>query len=191
MKYCMFFLFLVSCNSAYTPKPRGYYKITFPEKGYQHFNNGACPFTFDYPKYGVINRDTIFLDTLPDNPCWFNITFPTLNGNLYLSYKEINRENSLNNLIEDAHKMTFKHAVKADFIDENYLSTPNHVYGIYYEVGGNAASALQFFITDSIKHFLRGSLYFYNTPNADSIAPVLSFIKPDVMKLIKTLKWQD
>jgi gliding motility-associated lipoprotein GldD len=191
MKYCMFFLFLVSCNSAYTPKPRGYYKITFPEKGYQHFNNGACPFTFDYPKYGVINRDTIFLDTLPDNPCWFNITFPTLNGNLYLSYKEINRENSLNNLIEDAHKMTFKHTVKADFIDENYLSTPNHVYGIYYEVGGNAASALQFFITDSIKHFLRGSLYFYNTPNADSIAPVLSFIKPDVMELIKTLKWQD
>ncbi len=191
MKYCMFFLFLVSCNSAYTPKPRGYYKITFPEKGYQHFNNGACPFTFDYPKYGVINRDTIFLDTLPDNPCWFNITFPTLNGNLYLSYKEITRENSLNSLIEDAHKMTFKHAVKADFIDENYLSTPNHVYGIYYEVGGNAASALQFFITDSIKHFLRGSLYFYNTPNADSIAPVLSFIKPDVMELIKTLKWQD
>jgi gliding motility-associated lipoprotein GldD len=119
MKYCMFFLFLVSCNSAYTPKPRGYYKITFPEKGYQHFNNGACPFTFDYPKYGVINRDTIFLDTLPDNPCWFNITFPTLNGNLYLSYKEINRENALNNLVEDAHKMTFKHAVKADFIEEN------------------------------------------------------------------------
>ncbi len=191
MKYCMFFLFLVSCNSAYTPKPRGYYKITFPEKGYQHFNNGACPFTFDYPKYGVINRDTIFLDTLPDNPCWFNITFPTLNGNLYLSYKEINRENALNNLVEDAHKMTFKHAVKADFIEENYLSTPNHVYGIYYEVGGNAASALQFFITDSIKHFLRGSLYFYNTPNADSIAPVLNFIKPDVMELIKTLKWQD
>ncbi|MBA2407626.1 MAG: gliding motility lipoprotein GldD [Chitinophagales bacterium] len=191
MKYCMFFLFLVSCNSAYTPKPRGYYKITFPEKGYQHFNNGACPFTFDYPKYGVINRDTIFLDTLPDNPCWFNITFPTLNGNLYLSYKEINRENALNNLVEDAHKMTFKHAVKADFIEENYLSTPNHVYGIYYEVGGNAASALQFFVTDSIKHFLRGSLYFYNTPNADSIAPVLNFIKPDVMELIKTLKWQD
>jgi gliding motility-associated lipoprotein GldD len=162
-----------------------------PQRAYRHFNNGACPFTFDYPKYGVINRDSVFLDTIPDNPCWFNITFPALNGNLYLSYKEINKKNTLDKLIEDAHKLTFKHAVKADFIDENYLSTPNRVYGIYYEVGGNAASAIQFFVTDSIEHFIRGSLYFYNTPNADSISPVLNFIKPDVMKLIKTLKWQD
>jgi len=193
-KFLLFILFsflLISCDTSYTPKPRGYFKITLPQRAYRHFNNGACPFTFDYPKYGVINRDSVFLDTIPDNPCWFNITFPALNGNLYLSYKEINKKNTLDKLIEDAHKLTFKHAVKADFIDENYLSTPNHVYGIYYEVGGNAASAIQFFVTDSIEHFIRGSLYFYNTPNADSISPVLNFIKPDVMKLIKTLKWQD
>jgi len=178
------------CNSSYTPKPRGYFKIIFPERGYQHFDNGVCPFTFDFPKYGIINRDTVFLDTVPDNPCWFNITFTSLNGNLYLSYKDINEKNTLDKLIDDSHQLTFKHTVKADFIDENILHTVNHVSGVLYDVGGNAASALQFFVTDSVKHFLRGSLYFYNTPNADSIAPVVQFLRPDVLHLISTLQWK-
>lgn len=183
--------FIAGCTSSYTPKPRGYFKIIFPERSYQHFDNGVCPFVFDYPKYGVINRDTVFLDTVPDNPCWLNITFPALNGNLYLSYKEINDKNPLKKLIEDSHKLTFKHTVKADFIDENILQTPNHVSGVLYDVGGNAASALQFFVTDSAKHFLRGSLYFYNTPNADSIAPVVQFLRPDILKLVSTLQWKE
>ncbi len=189
--FVFIFLFVAACNSSYTPKPRGYFKIVFPEKSYQHFDNGSCPFTFDFPKYGLINRDTVFLDTVPDNECWFNITFPSLNGNLYLSYKPINEKNSLDKLIEDSHELTFKHTVKADFIDENVLHTPYHVSGILYDVGGNAASALQFFVTDSSKHFLRGSLYFYNTPNADSIAPVVKFLRPDVLNLVSTLRWKE
>ena len=183
-------LFIGGCSSSYTPKPRGYFKIIFPERSYQHFENKECPFEFDYPKYGVMNRDTVFLDTVPDSPCWLNITFPALNGNLYLSYKEINDKNTLGKLIEDSHKLTFKHTVKANFIDENILQTPNHVSGVLYDVGGNAASALQFFVTDSFRHFLRGSLYFYNTPNADSIAPVVQFLRPDILKLISTLQWK-
>ena len=180
-----------ACRNDYTPKPRGYFKIILPERGYKTFENESCPFTFEYPSYGVINRDTVFLDTVPDNACWFNITFASLNGNLHLSYKEITGKNSLGHLIEDAHKLTFKHTIKADFIDENILHTENDVSGILFDVGGNAASALQFYVTDSSQHFLRGSLYFYNTPNADSIAPVLRFIRPDVLKLIETLKWKE
>jgi len=184
-------IFLSACHSFYTPKPKGYYRISFPERGYQKFENTTCPFTFDFPTYGVINRDTIFLDTVPDNPCWLNITFPSLNGNLYLSYKEIGGRNSLEKLIEDSHQLTYKHTVRADFIAENSVQTPNHVSGILYDVGGNAASALQFFVTDSSQHFLRGSLYFYNTPNADSMAPVLKFLRPDVVHLLSTLKWKN
>lgn len=189
---CLVLLILLTgCGSSYTPKPRGYYRITMPQRGYKHFGNNQCPFTFDYPSYGVINRDTVFLDTLPDNPCWFNITFPSLNGNLYLSYKDIAGKNTLPKLIEDAHKLTFKHTVKADFIEENFISTPNHVDGILFDVGGNAASPIQFFVTDSISHFLRGSLYFYNIPNADSIGPVVKFIRPDLLKMIETLQWKN
>lgn len=180
----------VGCRESQTPKPRGYFKITLPERGYKQFSSIECPFTFDYPSYGVINRDTVFLDTIPDNACWFNITFASLNGNLYLSYKDITSRRSLEELIEDSHRLTFKHTIKAEYIDENVLQTPNEVSGILFDVGGNAASALQFYVTDSTKHFLRGSLYFYNTPNADSIAPVMKFIRPDVIKLIETLRWK-
>lgn len=183
--------FVGACSDSYTPKPRGYFKIVFPQRAYQQFDNGSCPFTFEFPKYGVLNRDTVFLDTLPDNDCWFNVTFPSLNGNLYLSYKDIDKNNSLEKLIGDSHRLTFKHTVKADYIEENILSTPNNVGGVLYDVGGNAASALQFFVTDSVHHFLRGSLYFYSSPNADSIAPVVKFLRPDVLKLIETLKWKE
>jgi gliding motility-associated lipoprotein GldD len=181
----------ISCERTYAPKPRGYFKISLPERGYREFNNQACPFTFEYPTYGIINRDSIFLDTLPDNPCWLNITFASLNGNLHLSYKEITQDQPLQQLVEDAHRLSFKHTVKAEFIDENFLRTENDVTGILFDIGGNAASSLQFYVTDSSTHFLRGSLYFYNTPNADSIAPVLEFIRPDVIKMIETLKWRE
>jgi gliding motility-associated lipoprotein GldD len=179
------------CREHQTPKPRGYFKIILPERSYRTFGNESCPFTFEYPAYGVVNRDSVFLDTVPDNPCWLNITFPSLNGNLHLSYKEITSTGTLQKLIDDAHRLTFKHTIKAEFIDESFIKTPHDVSGIMFDVGGNAASSLQFYVTDSSKHFLRGSLYFLNTPNADSIAPVLRFIRPDVIKMLETLRWTD
>src|SRR5215831_7993520 len=84
-----FFLLWTACGTSYSPKPRGYFRIDFPARGYEHFQSETCPFEFDYPSYGKISRDTNFLDTVPDNPCWFNINFPALNGTLYLSYKAI------------------------------------------------------------------------------------------------------
>ncbi|MCS6992115.1 MAG: hypothetical protein NZL95_09700 [Chitinophagales bacterium] len=179
----------LSCRQASTPKPRGYFKITFPERSYAHYVDSLCPFTFVYPAYGIINRDEVFLDTVPDNPCWLNLTFPTLNGNLHLSYKPMQHRNDLEKLMLDAHRLTYKHVIKAEFIEETVISNPHGVGGLWYDVGGNAASAVQFFLTDSSRHFLRGALYFYNTPNMDSIAPVLQFLRPDLIKLIESFRW--
>ena len=44
-----------------------------------------------------------------------------------------------------------------------------------YDLKGNTASSLQFFVTDSTRNFLRGSLYFNAEPNKDSLAPVMDF----------------
>lgn len=189
----LFFLAILfsACQNTFTPKPRGYYKIIFPEHEYKDYNPPACPFTFEYPVYAQVVKDTVFFDTIPENPCWMNIYFPEFNGTIFISYKEITKKNDLSKLIEDAHTLTYKHTVKANYIDEGRISTPNKVYGLYYQVGGNAASNLQFFLTDSVKHFIRGSLYFNNTPNSDSIAPVLNFVRQDVNHLISTMKWKD
>jgi gliding motility-associated lipoprotein GldD len=126
-----------------------------------------------------------------EHPCWFNIIYPEYKAKIYLSYTAISTSNPLDKLIKDSYKLTFKHTVKADYIDETPVSGKNkHVSGIMYDVGGNAASAVQFYITDSSQHFLRGSLYFYASPNADSIAPAVTYFRKDVEHIIETLQWK-
>ncbi len=183
-------LFMTGCDEeSYTPKQRGYYKIDFPERKYQVFNQPTYPYTFDYPVYADIVKDTLFFDQKTENPWWINIDFKSLGGKVYLSYKEINNKNLLNKLIEDSYHMSYFHTKKADYINEPEFHTANNVNGLFYEVGGNAASAFQFFATDSVKHFLRGALYFDVTPNADSLKPVNEFLIEDIRHIIKSLKW--
>jgi len=64
------------------------------------------------------------------------------------------------------------------------------VYGILYNIRGNAASSIQFFVTDSVSNYLRGALYFSAQPQKDSLAPVIEFFREDVIHLIETLEWK-
>lgn len=181
-------LFMAACggNADYSPKPRGFFRVVFPKKEYQDYTEG-CPFTFEYPKYGKIEQDK----SAGARPCWQNIQFPQFNATLHLSYQPITSKKEFNELIEDAHKLSFKHTVKATSIDEGIIRYPNrNVYGIYYTIDGNAASSAQFYLTDSTRHYLRGALYFNSEPRLDSIQPVLNFIKKDVDVMIKTFKWK-
>lgn len=173
-----------SCNENYAPKPRGYFRIELPAKNYVRYAPSDCPFSFEIPDYANMARDTNRLA----EPCWMYLQFPRFNGEVYLSYKSVDK--NLNKLIEDAHTLVYKHTVKADDISENKIITANNAAGVVYEIGGNAASALQFFVTDSSAHFIRGALYFNTLPNNDSIAPVVTFLKEDVLHLISSLHWQ-
>jgi gliding motility-associated lipoprotein GldD len=187
---CLISYSFVSCNSTFTPKPKGYFKIDFPQHQYQQFNQQGYPYSFEYPAYANIVRDTTFFEAKPENPYWINIDFPQFNARIYISYKEIG-VNTFDKLKEDAFKMTFKHSYKATSIDDSAMRTPSGVTGIFFNVGGNAATAKQFFVSDSVKHFLRGALYFDTAPNADSLGIVNQFLQTDMMHLINTLKWKN
>lgn len=181
-------LIIAACgnNHDYSPKPRGYYRIVFPEKAYQSYVSN-CPFTFEYPKYAVIEPDK----KAGAKPCWLNMQFPQFNGTLHLSYEHIASKKEFDLLIEDAHKLSFKHTVKATGIDEGVIRYPEKkVYGIYYTIDGNAASSVQFYLTDSTKNYIRGALYFNSEPKLDSIQPVLTFVRKDVDAMIKSFKWK-
>jgi gliding motility-associated lipoprotein GldD len=182
------FAMLFSCNGNhdYSPKPRGYFRIVFPKKEYQNYTEN-CPFTFVYPKYAYIEPDR----NANAKPCWLNMQFPQFSGTLHLSYEHINSKKEFNELIEDAHKLSFKHTVKATSIDEGVIRYPDRrVYGIYYTIDGNAASSIQFFLTDSSRNYIRGALYFNTEPRLDSIQPVLTFVKKDVDIMIKSFRWK-
>ncbi|HWJ29352.1 MAG TPA: gliding motility lipoprotein GldD [Flavisolibacter sp.] len=183
-------LVISACNSDYVPKPRGYFKIELPRKKYQQFDKPGFPYTFEYPVYGQVVQDSLFFDQKPENPYWININFPQFNSVIYISYKEIGK-NKFDSLVNDAYTLSYKqHTYKASGIQQQPFVTPNHVAGVYFILKGNAATANQFFATDSTKHFLRGALYFAATPNEDSLKPVNNFLREDVKHLIATLKWR-
>lgn len=179
----------VGCNSEFTPKEKGYFKISFPEKKYQKFEKPEYPYTFEYPVYANVTKDSSFFGEATENPWWINVNFPEFKGTIHLSYKEIGK-NKFDKLVSDAFEMTNKHNVKAYEIRDSLIHTPNNIYGIYFNVGGNVATANQFFLTDSIKHFFRGALYFDATPNTDSLQIVNIFLEQDIKHLIQTLKWK-
>ncbi|MFH0864886.1 MAG: gliding motility lipoprotein GldD, partial [Bacteroidota bacterium] len=182
----IFLIFLMaSCSSDYVPKPRGFFRIDLPEKKYRLFDT-AYPFTFEYPEYARIIPDTI----KTAEPYWLNLEFPSFNGQVNISYKSIN--NNLAQYAEDAYNLAMKHIPKADDIDPQRIDFGEHnVHGITYNITGNeAASAYQFFVTDSVSNFVRGALYFNVSPNNDSLAPVITFLKEDISHMIETLQWK-
>lgn len=192
MKNCFaifYLMFLFSCNSDYTIRQKGYFKIDLPKHEYKLFNRPDYPFSFEYPVYATVMQDSAFFEEHPENPYWLNIDFPSLNGKIYMSYKDV-KKNNFDKLVDDAFKMTYKHSAKATAIKDSLMHTPNNVTGIFFKVGGNAATSKQFFVSDSVTHFLRGALYFNATPNADSLGVVNDFLEVDMKHLINTLRWK-
>lgn len=190
MLICAFIgVMLLSCNSDYMPKPKGYYRIDFPERKYQVFDQPGYPYSFEYPVYAKIVKDSTFFGETTENPWWINVDFPRFAGRIYVSYKEIG-VNKFDTLIKHAFQLTGKHSSMAYSIEDSVMTTPLGAHGVFFSVGGDVATANQFFLTDTTKHFLRGALYFDATPNTDSLGIVNSFLLEDMKHLINTFRWK-
>ncbi len=179
-----------ACKEKYTPKPRAYFRIDFPEKKYHPLQIGF-PYQFNIPDYSKIEKDKFN----PDKPNWINISIPKNKAEIHISYYNLENQKEpgrvlLNEFMEETRKLAYKHTIKADAIEEQVFMNPaDKVYGLIYRIEGNAASPLQFFLTDSTRHFLRGALYIREVPNIDSIKPVISFLESDIIRLIETTTW--
>ena len=169
-----------SCKDEVLPKPASYLRLDYPEAEYVYFENSASPFAFEMNSEAVIKGG---------KDGGFTITYPKMKATIYLTYKPVN--NDINKLLRDAQKLTYEHVIKADdILEQPYLNPTKKVYGMFYQVDGNAATNSQFYVTDSIKHFVTGSVYFYAKPNFDSIMPAASYVRNDMQRLMETLKWK-
>ncbi|MGD0581805.1 MAG: gliding motility lipoprotein GldD [Bacteroidales bacterium] len=176
---------LVGCGNQTVPKPMGHFRIDFPLKSYRLYDT-TCPFVFEYPVYARISYDIGKIS----EPCWFNIEFPQYRAKIHVSYIKI--DGNLEAILNESHDFAYSHSIKADAITEQpWLNPENRVYGILYDIKGNAASSVQFVVTDSIHNFLRGALYFTAPPNEDSLAPVIKFFREDIVHMVETLKWKE
>jgi gliding motility-associated lipoprotein GldD len=175
-------LLAASCEEDYQPKPMGYFRIDVPEKKYTSLNSN-CPYTFD--------MNTAARWEEKDN-CWGDVRYPSIRATIQLTYKEITNQADLDRVLKEAQDLAYKHTVAAQGIGEKLYSNPTtDVHGILYQMQGNAASSTQFYVTDSTTHFLRGVLYFYSAPNADSLKPVNDFMYGEMVQLIESLKWKN
>jgi gliding motility-associated lipoprotein GldD len=184
----MLLILLASCSdNDYTPKPRGYFRIALPKKEYRLLDS-IYPFKFEYPVYARITPDLLALNETN----WINVEFPGFRGRIHVSYKRVENQKMLDQYFEDSRTLALKHIPKASGIEQNALIDPvNRIFGLTYNIKGPAAaSPYQFYVTDSLHHFLRGALYFDAVPNSDSLLPVIDFVKKDIDHLIKTLRWK-
>ena len=173
-----------------TPKPRGYPRIILPQKNYQNVGENYCNFSFQYPTYANIEHDTLFFDQAAPSDCWFNLKVPSLNAVVHFSYYAISGKNTHEKLRNDAFNLAGKHNIKADYIDELPIRKPNNVSGFVFNIEGPAACPFQFYLTDSTRNFVRGALYFNSEMRPDSLAPVIDFLKTDIMQMINTFEWK-
>ena len=172
-------LLFTSCKDDVLPKPSSQLRLDYPVAEYAAFEN-HCPITFEINSDGIIKED---------NNCGFSITYPKMKATIYLTYKNINGD--VDKLLRDAQKLTYEHVIKADdILEQPYLNPDKKVYGMFYNVNGNAATNAQFYVTDSLKHFVTGSVYFYAKPNYDSIMPAADYIKNDMQHIMETIKWK-
>jgi gliding motility-associated lipoprotein GldD len=201
-------LLIAACNSNYTSKKTGYFKIDLPEKKYVLFDDPGIPYSFEYPAYATIIKDSTYFDANPENDYWRNIDFKNLNAKIFLSYKVVGGKalykikmpngsykdstgvNMYDKMINDAFNLTNKNDDVATSKKDSLFTTANKVSGLLFKLGGNAATQRQFFMTDTTKNFIRGALYFYASPNADSVKPVVDFIQKDIDHLITTFRWK-
>jgi len=182
-------IILTSCvndeDEIYIPKPKGYFRIDFPKKEYRVYDS-ICPYSFEIPTYAFIDNDK----HINADPCWLNINFPKYNAKIHLSYKVIS--NNLDTILNQSRDFVVKHQIKSTGIDEVVIIRDSaKVYGLVYDISGNSASNIQFYVTDSTHHFMRGALYFNSVPNIDSLKIVVDYLRTDILQMIKTFKWKN
>jgi gliding motility-associated lipoprotein GldD len=171
---------LLACNEAVLPKKKSYLTLQYPASLYVKTASN-CSYNFEYSTNANINFQ---------NNCWAKITYPKLKATIHLTYREV--DNNLNEILKEVEKLTYEHTVKADAIPSAlpYENLEKKVFAKLYNIEGNVASNIQFVVTDSAKHVLAGSLYFYVKPNYDSIVPAIKYIEKDITHLIETLEWK-
>ncbi|MDO5616371.1 MAG: gliding motility lipoprotein GldD [Cruoricaptor ignavus] len=179
--FIIFSIFLVSCGKDPIPKPSGELRLEYPVAKYQDFSS-PCPFTFQYSDFAKVSEGK--------KPCWYYISYPKMNAKIFITYFPIKNDFPLH--IKEAEKMVYEHTIKASSIQTKSFDYPEKkVYGNFYELKGQSASNIQFYATDSTKHFVTANLYFNTRPKPDSLSPAVEYIKKDILHLLDTFEWKN
>ena len=176
----LFCLGVIACNEDVRVKPNAMLRLEYPKSTYQRINT-ECTYSF-------YKNDHAALETTKN--CGMNISYPRMKATVYMTYQEV-KNNNIESLLYDAQKLAYDHNIKAESIPEQpFVNAEKGVYGMFYMINGDAASQSHFYVTDSLNHFVTGSLYFKVKPNFDSIYPAVVFLREDIRKIMETIEWK-
>jgi len=172
-------IIISSCDDNIYPRPRGNVRLEYPTPEYNQYHSDELEMSFQKSDYAVVEKK---------KSNWINLSYPKMKAKLHLTYLDVNGD--IDRLISDIQKLTDEHKIKASgIIPHEYSNAHDKVYGVVYEIIGNSASNIQFYVTDSTRHIVSGSLYFRVRPNSDSLAPAVQYVKQDIITLLETVKW--
>lgn len=180
----LFVLVAVGCKD-YTPKPRGYNRIDIQTDRRAEY---LCFPEFSFEYSGAAKIDTLKSPNKGER--WFNIVYPEYDAVIHCTYLPVT-STTLPKALEDSYHLAYSHSLKADGINQRLFNDRDKkVSGILYEIGGQVATPVQFFVTDSVRHFLRGSFYYSGKVNTDSVAPVTEYIINDIGRMMGSISWK-
>ena len=170
---------MLSCEDATLVKPSAKLRLDYPTPTYSQVALD-CPYSFQVNSDAALSKRS---------DCWINLRYGTLKATIFLTYRPVN--NNLDSLLYDAQKLTYDHTVKANSIlEQPRVDSLNNVYGMLYMIDGDAATQSQFYATDSLQHFVTGSVYFESKPNFDSLYPAVIYLREDVRRIMETIRWK-
>lgn len=175
---------LASCGSDYLPKPKGYNRIPLPNFSYQTLPD-TFPYSFEYSAHARLLRDSSWIT----ERYWINLHYPTMDASIQITYKPVT-DSIIREYLSDSYRLTSQHNVKAYAIEESIIELPNGLYASFTELEGEVPTQVQFHVSDSVDHFLRGALYFKTATKNDSLAPVINYLKQDILHLLTSLEWK-
>ncbi len=186
-------IFVLSCTNVQIsqPRPHQYPRIIFPQKQFEEYQNSECPFTIQIPTYATVRQKEFLFETIPAGQCWFDIVIDSFKATIHCSYYNFESEQEFGALINDAFNLASKHNIKASFREELFVENQFGASGLIFKISGPVATPYQFFMTDSTRHFLRGSLYYDVQVKPDSVAPVTDFLKQDIDNILASLQWTE
>lgn len=188
LRYLVLLIFIISsCSSEYLPRPKGYNRIDLPEHEFQTMVD-SMPYSFEYSKHAELLRDKSWIT----EKYWVDLNYPKLGANIQITYKPIfKNETLIREYYTDSYRLTAQHNVKAYAIDELILELPNGDFASFSSLEGEIPTPFQFHVSDSSQHFLRGALYFKTATKNDSLAPVIQYLREDMMHMLRTLSWNN
>ena len=179
---CWVLLIMSSCQEYY-PKPKA---ILRPEDHTLYMTLDTLPFI----RFEIDTKAKISPLKNEEKEIWFNLSYTEYGAQLYNTYTTLS-SGGLLSATEDFYKLLQRNTQKEEIHYTLYENKADSIYAHLFISTATAASPIQFFVTDSVKHYFRGALYFVDdTISRETKESYIGVLIGQIRHMLETFKWK-